>query len=52
VATPYHGIGKPEQLKGILSRFWSRRISREHRLVYRVNDEKNQIEVISMRFHY
>ncbi|MDA9368588.1 Txe/YoeB family addiction module toxin [Flavobacteriaceae bacterium] len=52
VATPYHGIGKPEQLKGTLSGFWSRRISREHRLVYRVNDEKNQIEVISMRFHY
>ncbi|MDG2318124.1 MAG: Txe/YoeB family addiction module toxin [Flavobacteriaceae bacterium] len=52
MATPYHGIGKPEQLKGTLSGFWSRRISREHRLVYRVNDEKNQIEVISMRFHY
>ncbi|MBC2262514.1 Txe/YoeB family addiction module toxin [Listeria sp. FSL L7-0091] len=44
------GIGKPEKLKGNLSGFSSRRIDREHRLVYRVENE--QIEVISCRYHY
>jgi toxin YoeB len=34
--TPFQGIGKPEPLKGMLSGWWSRRITREHRLVYRV----------------
>ncbi len=33
---PYEGIGKPEPLKHVLSGFWSRRITDEHRLVYRV----------------
>jgi toxin YoeB len=47
---PYSGIGNPEQLKHDLSGFWSRRINKEHRIVYRVLDDK--IEVISLRFHY
>jgi toxin YoeB len=48
---PYRGIGKPEPLKHLLSGCWSRRINKEHRLVYRTIDKK-KVEVISMRFHY
>ncbi len=46
----YSGIGKPEELKYELSGWWSRRINREHRLIYRVAN--NKIQVLSMRFHY
>lgn len=49
-ATPFQGIGKPEPLKGNLSGLWSRRITREHRLVYRV--EKDVIMVIQVKYHY
>lgn len=52
VADPYRGIGKPEKLKGNLSGYWSRRITQEHRLVYGVDEEQQQITVLSMRFHY
>ena len=38
--TPYAGLGKPEPLKHGLSGFWSRRIDREHRLVYKVEGGK------------
>ena len=48
--TPFEGKGKPEPLKYDLVGFWSRRIDREHRLVYQVN--KNEILVYSCRFHY
>jgi len=48
--TPFEGKGKPEPLKYDLAGFWSRRIDREHRLVYQVN--KNEILVYSCRFHY
>jgi toxin YoeB len=48
--TPFKGIGKPEPLKHNLSGYWSRRINREHRIVYRV--ENNHIIIISLRFHY
>ena len=48
--TPYEGLGKPEPLKYDLAGLWSRRIDREHRLVYRVND--NEILIYSCRFHY
>lgn len=44
------GIGIPEALKGSLSGFNSRRIDREHRLVYVVDD--NAITIISCRYHY
>ena len=52
---PFQGIGKPEPLKGQLSGWWSRRITGEHRLVYRVQGragEDQRIEVAQCRFHY
>ncbi len=49
-ATPFAGIGKPESLKHDLAGYWSRRINREHRLVYRIENE--EIIVIQCRFHY
>lgn len=47
---PYQGIGKPEPLKHAFSGFWSRRITDEHRLVYRVSE--NTIQVAQARYHY
>ena len=47
---PYSGIGKPEPLRHALSGFWSRRISDEHRMVYRVTG--NNLELAQLRFHY
>ncbi|MBA7587827.1 Toxin YoeB [subsurface metagenome] len=47
---PYDGIGKPESLKYDLAGFWSRRIDREHRLVYQVID--NEILIYSCRYYY
>lgn len=49
---PYSGIGKPEPLRENLSGCWSRRINKEHRLVYKIDILKQTIIVISMRFHY
>jgi toxin YoeB len=46
----YEGIGKPEPLRGELSGFWSRRIDREHRLVYRIKDD--DVEIVACRYHY
>jgi toxin YoeB len=51
IETPYTGIGKPEELKHNLKGCWSRRITVEHRLVYRVVSEE-EVEIISLRFHY
>jgi len=48
--SPYEGIGKPEPLKHALSGFWSRRITNEHRLVYRV--EEGTIKLAQARYHY
>ena len=48
--TPFEGIGNPEPLKYDLAGFWSRRIEREHRLVYQVFD--NEILIYSCKFHY
>ena len=48
--TPFEGTGKPEPLKANLSGWWSRRIDREHRLVYRVRD--GALEVAQCRYHY
>lgn len=48
--TPYEGKGKPESLKYDLSGFWSRRIDREHRLVYRI--EENDLYIYNCKFHY
>ena len=46
------GLGKPEPLKYEFRDYWSRRITEEHRLVYRIEDNGQQITVISCRKHY
>jgi toxin YoeB len=48
--TPFSGLGKPEPLKHELAGTWSRRIDREHRLVYRVKD--GALEIAQCRHHY
>jgi toxin YoeB len=48
--SPFSGTGKPEPLKHTLQGKWSRRITREHRLVYEVTD--TNIKIISCKFHY
>ena len=48
--SPFKGVSKPEPLKGDLSGWWSRRITLEHRLVYRVTAES--VIVMSCRHHY
>jgi len=48
--TPFEGKGKPEPLKYDLAGLWSRRIDREHRLVYQVSG--NDILIYSCRYHY
>ncbi len=47
---PFAGIGKPEPLKHLASGVWSRRITREHRLVYRVAG--NRVDFLQCRYHY
>lgn len=47
---PFSGVGKPEPLRHALSGFWSRRITDEHRLVYRV--EGDELQIVQLRFHY
>ncbi len=47
---PYKGIGKPEPLKRDLRGCWSRRITDEHRLVYK--PEQDMLVIISCRYHY
>jgi toxin YoeB len=49
-SNPFHGLGKPEPLKGNFTGFWSRRINDEHRLIYRVTEES--ILVHSCFGHY
>ena len=48
--SPYEGIGKPEPLRHALSGFWSRRITDEHRMVYRIVGRN--LEIAQLRFHY
>lgn len=48
--TPYEGKGKPEPLKYDLAGYWSRRIDREHRLVYQVIE--TEILIYSCKYHY
>jgi len=48
--TPFEGTGKPEPLRFQLAGCWSRRIDREHRLVYQV--EEGEIVIIACRYHY
>lgn len=47
---PETGTGKPEQLKGDLSEYWSRRINREHRIIYRI--EEDTVFILSLKGHY
>jgi toxin YoeB len=47
---PFSGIGKPEPLKYVLSGTWCRRLTQEHRLVYRVQD--GRVDFLQGRFHY
>ncbi len=52
---PFNGLGKPEPLKGDLAGWWSRRITGDHRLVYRVAGRlggDQRIEVAACRYHY
>jgi len=51
---PFKGLGKPEPLKYVLAGWWSRRITGEHRLVYRVSGkgETQQVEIAQCRYHY
>ena len=48
--TPFEGIGKPEPLKHSLSGYWSRRITDEHRIVYKV--ETDSLFLAQLRHHY
>ncbi|WP_262492980.1 Txe/YoeB family addiction module toxin [Mucilaginibacter pineti] len=50
IDNPYSGIGQPEQLKHSLSGTWSRRINKEHRLVYEIDD--NVVFILSLKGHY
>ena len=53
--TPFTGIGKPEPLRGEFAGWWSRRITGEHRLVYRVQGkagDDQRIEIAACRYHY
>ena len=47
---PYEGLGKPEPLKYDLSGLWSRRIDRDHRIVYQVIN--HELFIYSCRYHY
>ena len=46
----YQGIGKPEPLKHSLSGYCSRRITNEHRIVYKIHDD--QVLIVQLRYHY
>ena len=52
--TPFRGTGKPEPLRGDLKGWWSRRITLEDRLVYRVtgSGDSQQLEIAQCRYHY
>ena len=46
----YQGVGKPEALRHNLSGWWSRRITSEHRIVYRI--DKDSVLIAQLRYHY
>ncbi len=50
LSDPFTGIGKPEPLKYVLAGCWSRRITQEHRLVYKVT--AHRIDFLQARYHY
>lgn len=47
---PFDGIGKPEPLKHLAPGTWSRRLNREHRIIYVVQDDRN--DFLQARYHY
>ena len=47
---PFGGIGKPEPLRHLLKGYWSRRITEEHRMVYRVREDT--LMLAQLRYHY
>lgn len=49
---PFSGTGKPEQLKYELSGYWSRRINKEHRLIYQVEDNIVTVIIVAAFGHY
>jgi toxin YoeB len=51
---PFSGIGKPEPLSGDFAGWWARRITSEHRLVYRIvgSTSDQRLEIAGCRFHY
>ena len=51
---PFKGLGKPEPLRHALQGWWSRRITGEHRLVYRISGkgDAQQLEIAACRYHY
>ena len=53
-ANPFKGLGKPEPLKYHLKGLWSRRLTGEHRLVYRVSGkgQDQRLEILQCRYHY
>lgn len=50
IREPFSGIGKLEPLRHALAGYWSRRITEEHRMVYR--SEKNALFLAQLRYHY
>ncbi|MFO7987190.1 MAG: Txe/YoeB family addiction module toxin [Desulfatiglandaceae bacterium] len=48
---PFEGIGKPEPLKHALSGYWSRRITDEHRLIYKVPEDAVEIALCPLYPH-
>lgn len=47
---PFEGVGKPEPLKHKFSGYWSRRITDEHRIIYKVEDDS--LMIAQLRYHY
>jgi len=47
---PFEGLGKPEPLRYLLAGCWSRRITQEHRLVYRITGDT--VDFLQARYHY
>ena len=50
IRDPFEGAGKPERLRYLLAGCWSRRVTQEHRLVYRVTESR--IDFLQARYHY
>ena len=50
IRSPFEGIGKPEALRHNLAGYWSRRITNEHRMVYK--QEEDETTFVQFRYHY